>query len=148
MRLRMLLLSLWMVLIGVGIHSLVSLRWQSNLLLLVIDIGRLVLYPRCSSCKHAISIEDDLVSVHGDLSDVRWLCWRLVLLLVVLLLQLIDSHQRLLLLLHRLLSELIHQRLLLLMLGLLLRRLDRSSDLRLRGCLLLLLLCTTAIAVD
>ena len=115
----------------------------------MIDIGCLVLYPRCSSCKHAISIEDDLVSVHGDLSDVGWLCWRRVLLLLmVLLLQLIDSHQRLLLLLHRLLSELIHQRLLLLMLRLLLRRLDGISDLRWRGCLLLLLLCTIAIATD
>ena len=99
----------------------------------MINIGCLVLDPRCSCSKHATSIEDDLVSVHGDLADSGRLCLRWMLLLMVLLLQLTHSHQGLLLLLHRLLSELIHQRLLLLMLGLLLlRRLDRGGDLRLR----------------
>ena len=114
----------------------------------MIDIGCLVLDPRCSCCKHTTSVEDDLVSVHGDLSDVGRLSLRRVLLLMVLLLQLTHSHQGLLLLLHRLLSELIHQRLLLLMLGLLLRRLDSGGDLRWRRCLLLLLLGTIGVAID
>ena len=107
----------------------------------MINIGCLALDPRCSCCKHTTSVEDDLVSVHGDLSDVGRLGLRRVL-LMVLLLQLTHSHQGLLLLLHRLLCELIHQRLLLLMLGLLLRRLDSGGDLRWRRCLLLLLLGT------
>ena len=113
----------------------------------MIDIGCLVLDPRCSCCKHTTSVEDDLVSVHGYLSDVGRLGLRRVL-LMVLLLQLTHSHQGLLLLLHRLLSELIHQRLLLLMLGLLLRRLDSGGDLRWRRCLLLLLLRTIGVAID
>ena len=62
--------------------------------------------------------------------------------MLVLLLQLADSHHGLLLLLHALLCELVHQRLLLVLR--LLGWLDRGGYLRWRGCLLLLLLCASS----
>ena len=67
--------------------------------------------------------------------------------MLMLLLQLADSHHGLLLLLHALLCELIHQRLLV---RRLLGWLDRGGHLRWRGCLLLLLLCatTTTVAIN
>ena len=91
--LGLLLLGLRMVLIGGSVQNCGSLRWQTNLLLLVIDIGRLVLLPGSCCGKHATSVEDDLVPIHGDLADCGGLlCWRRVLMLVVLLLQLTHCH--------------------------------------------------------